>query len=88
MRLTRRNYVGDRLKLELVGESFNLLNRNNERVQITEDGLQSNSARFVQTTKHLGINYFSAQYRISVNFLRATNAYAPRQAQIALRLIF
>jgi len=76
------------VKLEMVGESFNLLNRDNQRVQITEDGLQSNSARFVQTTKHLGINYFPAQYRAPTNFLRATNAYAPRQVQIALRLIF
>ncbi len=88
MRLTRRLYVGDQLKLELVGESFNLLNRYNPRVQITEDGLQGNSARFVKTTKHLGINYFPAQYRVPANFLRATNAYAPRQVQIALRLIF
>ena len=88
MRLTRRFYAGDHLKLELVGESFNLLNRDNRRVQITEDGFQSNSARFIQTTKHLGINYFPAQYRVPASFLRATNAYAPRQVQIALRLIF
>ncbi len=88
MRLTRRLYAGDRLKLELVGESFNLLNRDNRRVQITDDGFQSNSARFIQTTKHLRINYFPAQYRVPASFLRATNAYAPRQVQIALRLIF
>ena len=88
MRLTRRLYAGDRLKLELVGESFNLLNRDNRRVQITDDGFPSNSARFIQTTKHLGINYFPAQYRVPASFLRATNAYAPRQVQIALRLIF
>ena len=88
MRLTRRLYAGDHLKLELVGESFNLLNRDNRRVQITEDGFQSNSARFIQTTKHLRINYFPAQYRVPASFLRATNAYAPRQVQIALRLIF
>ncbi|OLE57915.1 MAG: hypothetical protein AUG13_01575 [Chloroflexi bacterium 13_1_20CM_2_59_7] len=88
MRLTRRLYAGDRLKLELVGESFNLLNRDNRRVQITDDGFQSNSARFIQTTKRLGINYFPAQYRVPASFLRATNAYAPRRLQIALKLIF
>src|SRR2546428_11744780 len=88
MRLTRRLYAGDHLKLELVGESFNLLNRDNRRVQITDDGFPSNSARFIQTTKRLGINYFPAQYRVPASFLRATNAYAPRQVQIALRLIF
>jgi len=32
--------------MELVGESFNLLNRGNRRVLITEDGFQSNSASF------------------------------------------
>ena len=38
MRLTRRLYAGDRVKLELMAESFNLLNRDNQRVQITQDG--------------------------------------------------
>src|SRR5712691_10453502 len=32
MRLTRRIYAGDRVKLELLAESFNLLNRDNRRV--------------------------------------------------------
>jgi hypothetical protein len=41
VRITRRIYAGDRLKMELVGESFNLLNRDNRRVLITEDGFQT-----------------------------------------------
>src|SRR5437870_1530602 len=88
LRVTRRIYAGDRLKMELVGESFNLLNRDNRRVLITEDGFQSNSASFVQTDKRIGINYFPAQYRVPNNFLHATNAYAPRQMQLALKLIY
>jgi len=88
LRLTRRIYAGDRLKMELVGESFNLLNRDNRRVLITQDGFQSNSASFVQTDKRIGINYFPAQYRVPNNFLHATNAYAPRQMQLALKLIY
>jgi hypothetical protein len=88
MRLTRRLFVGDRVKLELMAESFNLLNRNNKRVQITPDGFQSNSAQFVQTTKTIGINIFPAQYRVPSTFLQATDAYAPRQIQLALKLIF
>ena len=47
LRLTRRLYAGDRVKLELMAESFNLLNRDNKRVQITQDGFISNSAQFV-----------------------------------------
>ncbi len=88
IRLTRRLYAGDRVKLELAAESFNLLNRDNRRVQITQDGFQTNSAQFVQTTKRIGINSFPAQYRVPVSFLQATDAYAPRQIQIALKLIF
>jgi hypothetical protein len=88
MRLTRRLYMGDRFKLELVGESFNLLNRDNRRVVISEDGFRSTSAQFIQTTKQLGISYFPAHYQVPRNPVRASDAYAPRQVQLALRLIF
>ncbi|MGH9505032.1 MAG: TonB-dependent receptor [Terriglobales bacterium] len=88
MRLTRRLFLGDRVKLEVMAEAFNLLNRDNRRVQITSDGFQSNSAQFVQTTKTIGINIFPAQYRVPTTFLRATDAYAPRQIQLALKVIF
>ncbi len=63
-RLTRRLYVRDRVKLDLILESFNLLNRDNKRVQITEDGLQSNTAQFVKISNELGINYFPGHYQI------------------------
>jgi serine/threonine protein kinase len=43
LRLTRRLFVGDHLKIELTAESFNLLNRDNRRVLITPDGFTSNS---------------------------------------------
>jgi hypothetical protein len=88
MRLTRRLYVHDRIKLDLVLESFNLFNRDNQRVQFSDDGFLNRAGQFVQFSKRIGINYFPAQYRRPASFLRATDAYAPRQAQIALRLIF
>ena len=47
-----------------MAESFNLLNRDNKRVQITQDGFVSNAAQFVQTGKTIGINIFPAQYRV------------------------
>ena len=46
-RLTRPIQIGDRVKLEFTAESFNLLNRDNQRVQITQDGLITNAAQFV-----------------------------------------
>ena len=47
-----------------------------------------NSAQFVQTTNTIGFNIFPALYRVPSNFLKATDAYAPRQIQLALKLIF
>jgi hypothetical protein len=48
----------------------------------------SNAARFAYGTKHIGINHFPAYYQVPTNFTKATNAYAPRQLQLALRLAF
>jgi len=87
-RLTRRLFVHDRLKLDMVVESFNLLNRDNKRVQVTEDGLQSNVAYFTKIGNKLGINYYPGHYQIPRNPLQATNAYSPRQVQLAMKLIF
>jgi hypothetical protein len=87
-RLTRRLFVHDRLKLDMVVESFNLLNHANKRVQVTEDGLQSNVAYFTKIGTKLGINYYPGHYQIPRNPLQATNAYSPRQVQLAMKLIF
>jgi hypothetical protein len=88
VRLSRRLYLGDRFKLELIGESFNILNRDNRRVLSTDDGFQSNSAQFVQSDKLLSNRHFPGYYRVPTNFLHARDAYAPRQVQLALRLVF
>ena len=88
MRLARCILLGDKVKLEFMAESFNLLNRDNQRVQITQDGFTTNSAQFVQTSKFIGINYFPAQYRTPTIFLRATDPYTPRQVQLGLKLIY
>jgi len=88
MRLSRKLYSKNGWKLELTAESFNLSNRLNRRFQITDDGLMGNAARFQFGTKHIGINHFPAYYQVPTNFMRATNAYAPRQLQFALRLSF
>jgi hypothetical protein len=88
LRLTRRLYVKTRIKLELVAEAFNALNRDNRRVQITDDGFTSTATDFTQIDKTIGINHFPAYYRRPANLSAVTRAYAPRQVQLALRLIF
>src|SRR5579872_5487944 len=88
VRLTRRIHLHDRLKLDLIAESFNLLNRDNKRVLITENGLESDTAYFVKISNELGVNYYPGHFQIPSNPLQATNAYAPRQLQLALKMIF
>ena len=88
MRLTRRIYAGDHVKLEFMAESFNLLNRDNKRVNSNDDGFLSSAAQFVQIDKLTGLNHFPAHFRQPTHLLSATGAYAPRQVQLALRLIF
>jgi Carboxypeptidase regulatory-like domain/TonB dependent receptor-like, beta-barrel len=88
LRLTRRLYLGAKIKLDLIVESFNLMNRDNRRVQVTDDGFQNTAGQFVQVDNRIGINIFPAQYRQPSSFLQATDAYAPRQVQVALKLIY
>jgi hypothetical protein len=88
MRLTRRLYVHNRLKLDLIAESFNFFNRDNKQVQVTEDGLESNTAYFVKMSTQLGINYYPGHFQIPTNLMAITNSYAPRQVQLALKLSY
>lgn len=88
LRLTRRLYVTPRYKLEIVAEAFNALNRDNQRVVITDDGFTSTATDFVQLDKTVAGRYFPAYYQRPANLVKATSAYAPRQIQFALRLIY
>jgi outer membrane receptor protein involved in Fe transport len=88
LRLTRRLYLRSNLKLELMAEAFNALNRENKRVFISDDGFTSTATDFVQLDKTIGINHFPAYYQRPLNITKATSAYAPRQIQFGLKLIF
>ena len=87
-RLTRRLYLGDHLKVELVAESFNLLNRDNQRVTTTDDGLETNGVQFIQIGNQIGIKYFPARFQVPSNLFHPNAAYPPRQIQLALRMIY
>ena len=88
LRLTRRIYAGDRIKLELMAESFNLLNRDNKRVQISDVGFLNSAGHFIQYDKTLGISHFPAYYASPSRFMTASDAYAPRQMQLGMKVIF
>ncbi|MGH9669843.1 MAG: hypothetical protein ACRD3A_07015, partial [Terriglobales bacterium] len=88
LRVARRFDLGDRFKLELLVESFNLMNRQNLRVTLTDDGFLNSAGQFVEISKTIGFSHFPAHYRLSSGFLTPTNAFVPRQVQIAVRLMF
>jgi hypothetical protein len=88
LRLTRRLLSRDRLKLDLMAESFNLLNRDNKRVSITDNGFQNTAGNFVPIDNSIGIRIFPGEYRKTTRFLEANDAYAARQMQLALKLTF
>ncbi len=88
LRISRSFLLGEKTRLELLAESFNLFNRQNRRVTVSDDGFLNSAGQFVVVDKHIGINYFPGYYRRTANFRRATDAYAPRQIQFAVRFTF
>src|SRR5581483_6107989 len=50
LRITRVIRIGERYKLNLVADSFNLFNRDNQRVAITSNGMIASASTFVQSS--------------------------------------
>jgi Carboxypeptidase regulatory-like domain/TonB dependent receptor len=88
LRVARKFVVRDRWKLELLAESFNLWNRANRRVEISDDGFLNTAATFVQGDVKVSGKQYPASFRSSQGFLSPTSAYAPRQIQLAVRVSF
>ena len=89
LRLTKTVRFGERYKLNLVAESFNLLNRDNQRVTITSNGLVNSATTFVQNSVTANIApYPGYYYELPTNFMKPNAAYSPRQVQLSLKFIF
>jgi hypothetical protein len=88
LRISRVVSTIGKLRVELLAESFNFLNRDNKRVSITDNGFQNVAGSFVQQDSVTGGKRYPAQFRVSGGFLTPTSAYAPRQIQFAIKLKF
>lgn len=88
LRLTRSIRFHERYKLNLVAESFNLFNRDNQRLAITSNGMISSASTFVQNSVTANLATYPGYYSLPGNFMRPNAAYAPRQIQLALKFIF
>lgn len=88
MRITRTLAVVGNTNVEFLAESFNLLNRVNKRVDVSDDGFSNSAAQFVQQEKNVNGKLYPAHFQQLGGFLSPTNSYAPRQIQFARRLKF
>ncbi len=88
LRLTRTIHFHERYKLNLVAESFNLFNRDNQRVSITSNGMVASASTFVQSYVTNNVTPYPGYYELPTSFTKPNSAYAPRQIQLALKFIF
>jgi hypothetical protein len=88
LRITRTIRFHERYKLNLIAESFNLLNRDNQRLAITSNGTVASASTFVQNSVNANIAPYPGYYALPGNFMKPNAAYAPRQIQLALKFIY
>ena len=80
--------LGAHFHLELSGDSFNLFNRNNRRLVITDNGFQSTASQFIEYAQYAGDTFYPAYYQQPTSLLKPTSSFAPRQLQLSMRLNF
>jgi outer membrane receptor protein involved in Fe transport len=88
LRLSRMLYPGDRVKIQVLAEVFNVMNRTNLQVDTTDDGFINNAAQFIPIDQTIAGSHYPAYYSQSSGFMQPTSAYASRQVQFGLRLTF
>ena len=88
LRLTRKIHIAQRYRLDFTADSFNLFNRDNQRVTITTGGLTVNATTFVQSSNTAGLAPYPGYYQLPTNFLKPNAAYPPRQIQLGVKMVF
>src|SRR5580700_9122637 len=88
LRLVRKIHIAHGDRLEFTADSFNLFNRDNQRVEITSSGLTVEATTFAQYSAYVDGIFYPAYYQQPQSFLKPNAAFAPRQVQLGLKLIF
>jgi hypothetical protein len=88
LRLVRKIHVAHSYRLEFTADSFNLFNRDNQRVEITSSGLTVEATTFTQYSAYVDGIFYPAYYQQPQSFLKPNAAFPPRQIQLGLKLIF
>jgi Carboxypeptidase regulatory-like domain/TonB dependent receptor len=88
LRLVRKIRIAHGDRLEFTADSFNLFNRDNQRVEITSSGLTVEATTFIQYSAYVDGIFYPAYYQQPQDFLKPNAAFAPRQIQLGLKLVF
>jgi hypothetical protein len=88
LRLARKLDLGGRCHMELTGESFNLMNRDNQRYLTDASGFYNSAGQFIKYSQSAGGTYYPAYYQQPTSLMKPTSSYAPRQVQLSMRLNF
>jgi Carboxypeptidase regulatory-like domain/TonB dependent receptor len=88
LRLTRKFELRQHVRLEFVAEAFNLFNRDNQRVAITSNGLVTTASYFVPSSVTANAQPFPGYYTLPSNFMKPNAAFAPRQIQVGLKVVY
>ena len=88
LRLVRKIKIAEGYRLEFSADSFNLFNHDNQRVEITSDGLTAEATTFVPYSVYANGVPYPAYYQQPQDFLKPNAAFAPRQIQLGLKLVF
>jgi hypothetical protein len=88
LRLVRKIHIAQGYRFEFTADSFNLFNRDNQRVEITSSGLTVEATTFAQYSAYVDGIFYPAYYQQPQSFLKPNAAFAPRQVQLGLKLIF
>jgi hypothetical protein len=88
LRLVRKIHIAQGYRLEFIADSFNLFNRDNQRVEITSSGRTVEATTFTPYSTYVNGVPYPAFYQQPQIFLKPNAAFAPRQIQLGLKLIF
>jgi len=87
-RISKGFQLSERVRLTLLVESFNVTNRVNGRVDISDDGFLNSAGQFVAYSSQVGKTLYPGEFIKSSPFLIPTNSYAPLQVQFSARASF
>jgi hypothetical protein len=88
LRLVRKVHVGHGYRMDFTADSFNVFNHANDRVTITSNGLTAEATTFTPYSAYVNGVPYPGYYQQPQNFLKPNAAFAPRQVQFGVKMIF